>query len=174
MQLSEQELVRREAKEALEKLGINPYPSELFNVNVSIREILQNYEKRKIDYKSISLAGRIMSRRIMGSASFAEIQDTSGRMQIYVRRDDICPDEDKTLYNTVFKKLLDIGDIIGIEGYVFTTQTGEISVHVTRLKVLSKSLKPLPIVKETTGEDGSVVKHDAFEDPEMAVPSTLC
>ncbi|TRX53787.1 lysine--tRNA ligase [Fulvivirga sp. M361] len=167
MQLSEQEIVRRQAKEELEKLGINPYPSELFNVNVSIKEILQNYEKRKIDYKSVSLAGRIMSRRIMGSASFAEIQDTSGRMQIYLRRDDICPEEDKTLYNTVFKKLLDIGDIIGVEGYVFTTQTGETSIHVTKLKVLSKSLKPLPIVKETTDETGNVVRHDAFEDPEM-------
>lgn len=167
MQLSEQELVRRQAKEELEKLGINPYPSELFNVNVSIQEILENYEKRKIDYKNVSLAGRIMSRRIMGSASFAELQDSTGRMQIYIRRDDICDGEDKTLYNTVFKKLLDIGDLIGIEGHVFTTQTGEISIHVSKLRVLSKSLKPLPIVKETTDENGNVVKHDAFSDPEM-------
>ncbi len=167
MQLSEQEIVRRQAREELEKLGIDPYPPELFRVNVSIREIFENYEKRKIDYKNISLAGRIMSRRIMGSASFAEIQDATGRMQIYIRRDDICPGDDKTLYNTVFKKLLDIGDIIGIEGHVFTTQTGEISVHVSGLRVLSKSLKPLPIVKETKDETGKVVKHDAFGDPEM-------
>ncbi len=167
MQLSEQELVRREAKAKLEELGINPYPSEPFDVNVSTKEILENYERRKIDYKNISIAGRIMSRRIMGSASFAEIQDSTGRIQIYIRRDDICPEEDKTLYNTVFKKLLDIGDFIGIKGYVFTTQTGETSIHVTSLKVLSKSLKPLPIVKETEDESGNIVKHDAFSDPEM-------
>ncbi|MTI39143.1 lysine--tRNA ligase [Fulvivirga lutimaris] len=167
MQLSEQEIVRRDAKAKLEELGINPYPSEPFEVNVSAKEILENYERRKIDYKNISIAGRIMSRRIMGSASFAEIQDSTGRIQIYLRRDDICPDEDKTLYNTVFKKLLDIGDIIGIKGYVFTTQTGETSIHVTSLKVLTKSLKPLPVVKETEDESGNVVKHDAFSDPEM-------
>lgn len=167
MQLSEQELVRRDAKNKLEELGINPYPSEPFDVNVSTKEILENYERRKIDYKNISIAGRIMSRRIMGSASFAELQDSTGRIQIYIRRDDICPNEDKTLYNTVFKKLLDIGDIIGIKGYVFTTQTGETSIHVTNLKVLSKSLKPLPVVKETEDESGNVVKHDAFSDPEM-------
>ncbi|MEM9855813.1 MAG: lysine--tRNA ligase [Bacteroidota bacterium] len=167
MHLSEQEIVRRQAKQELEKLGIDPYPSELWNVNVSIRGILQNYEKRKIDYKNVSLAGRIMSRRIMGSASFAELQDATGRMQIYVRRDDICDGDDKTLYNTVFKRLLDIGDLIGIEGHVFTTQTGEISVHVSKLKVLSKSLKPLPVVKETTDEAGNTVRHDAFSDPEM-------
>ncbi|QSE97746.1 lysine--tRNA ligase [Fulvivirga lutea] len=167
MQLSEQEKVRREAKEKLEELGINPYPSEPYEVNVSAKEILENYERRKIDYKNISIAGRIMSRRIMGSASFAEIQDSTDRIQIYIRRDDICPDEDKTLYNTVFKKLLDIGDIIGIKGYVFTTQTGEISIHVTSLKVLSKSLRPLPIVKETEDEHGNIVKHDAFADPEL-------
>lgn len=167
MSLSEQELVRREAKTKLEELGVNPYPSELFEVNVSAKEITDNYERRKIDYKHISIAGRIMSRRIMGSASFAEIQDSTGKIQIYVRRDDICPEDDKTLYNTVFKKLLDIGDFIGIKGHVFTTQTGEISIHVTSLKVLSKSLKPLPIVKETVDESGNTVKHDAFSDPEQ-------
>ncbi|MBL6446466.1 lysine--tRNA ligase [Fulvivirga sp. 29W222] len=167
MQLSEQEIVRREARKKLEELGIDPYPSELYNVNVSAKEIHENYEKQKIDYKNISIAGRLMSRRIMGSAAFAEIQDSTGRIQIYLRRDDICPEEDKTLYNTVFKKLLDIGDIIGVKGYVFTTQTGEISIHVTELKVLSKSLKPLPVVKETKDEDGNVVKHDAFSDPEL-------
>ena len=165
--LSEQEQIRRQAREELEKLGIDPYPAEEFHVNVSAKEIHQNYEKRKIDYKNISIAGRIMSRRIMGSASFAEIQDSTGRIQIYVRRDDICPEDDKTLYNTVFKKLLDIGDIIGVTGYVFTTQTGEISIHVTSMKVLTKSLRPLPIVKETKDEAGGVQRHDAFKDPEQ-------
>lgn len=167
MQLSEQEVIRRQSKEELEKLGINPYPAELFEVNASSADILQNYDRNKLDYKNISLAGRIMSRRIMGNASFAELQDEKGRIQIYVRRDDICPGEDKSLYNTVFKKLLDIGDIIGIKGYVFTTQTGEISVHVTSLTVLSKSLRPLPIVKETEDEKGNIVKHDAFTDSEQ-------
>jgi lysyl-tRNA synthetase, class II len=167
MQLSEQELRRREEKAELEKLGINPYPPELFDVNVTTRDILENYEKQKTDYKSISIAGRLMSRRIMGSASFAELQDEYGKIQIYLRRDDICPGDDKTLYNTVFKKLLDIGDIIGVKGYVFTTQTGEISVYVNDLKVLTKSLRPLPIVKETTDEQGNVIAHDAFTDPEL-------
>jgi lysyl-tRNA synthetase class 2 len=167
MQLSEQEIIRRQAKEELEKLGINPYPAELFEVNVSAGEILENYTRHKSDYRSISIAGRIMSRRIMGSASFAELQDETGRIQIYVRRDDICPGEDKTLYNTVFKKLVDIGDIVGVKGYCFTTQTGEISIHVTELTILSKSLRPLPVVKETTDEQGVVHKHDAFSDPEQ-------
>ncbi len=167
MQLSEQEIIRRKSKEELEKLGINPYPADLFEVNVSTKNILDNYERNKVDYKNISIAGRIMSRRIMGSAAFAELQDETGRIQIYLRRDDLCPTEDKTLYNIVFKKLLDIGDIIGITGYVFTTQTGEISIHVTSLKVLSKSLRPLPVVKETQDEQGKVVRHDAFSDPEQ-------
>lgn len=167
MQLSEQELRRREEKSELEKLGINPYPAESFEVNVNTLDILENYEKQKTDYKSVSIAGRLMSRRIMGNASFAELQDEYGRIQIYVRRDDICPNEDKTLYNTVFKKLLDIGDIIGVKGYVFTTQTGEISIYVNELNVLTKSLRPLPIVKETVDEQGNVVAHDAFTDPEL-------
>ncbi len=167
MQLSEQELRRREEKSELEKLGINPYPSELFEVNVNIKDILENYEKQKTDYKNISIAGRLMSRRIMGSASFAELQDESGKLQLYFRRDDICPGDDKTMYNTVFKKLLDIGDIIGVKGYVFTTQTGEISIYVNEFKVLAKSLKPLPIVKETTDAEGNIVAHDAFTDPEQ-------
>lgn len=167
MQLSEQEVNRRKSKEELEKLGIDPYPAELFEVNASAREILENYEKQKSDYRDISIAGRIMSRRIMGNASFVELQDETGRIQIYVRRDDICPGEDKALYNTVFKKLLDIGDIIGVKGYGFTTQTGEISIHVTSLKVLSKSLRPLPIVKTTEDEQGNVTQHDAFSDPEQ-------
>ena len=167
MHLSEQEIIRRQERQALLDLGIDPYPAELFKVNVTAKDIHKNYLKRKTDYKNISIAGRMMSRRIMGSASFAELQDATGRIQIYLRRDDICPEEDKTLYNTVFKKLLDIGDIIGIEGYVFTTQTNEISIHVTQLKVLSKSLRPLPVVKESVDDDGQKQVHDAFTDPEQ-------
>ena len=151
----------------LSALGIDPYPSETFVVNVTTADIHLNYEKRKTDYKNVAIAGRIMSRRIMGSASFAEIQDASGRIQLYFRRDDLCPDEDKTLYNTVFKKLLDIGDIIGVHGFVFTTQTGEISIHVTGFKLLSKSLRPLPIVKSAEDESGDKKVWDAFEDPEQ-------
>jgi lysyl-tRNA synthetase, class II len=167
MALSEQESIRRKKKEELEKLGIQPYPAELFEVNTSAHDILLNYERQKSDYRQISIAGRIMSTRIMGSAAFAELQDATGRIQIYIRRDDICPGEDKTMYNTVFKKLLDIGDIIGVKGYGFTTQTGEISIHVTALTVLSKALRPLPIVKETVDEQGKVTRHDAFTDPEQ-------
>ena len=137
MILSEQELLRRQKREDLIKLGIDPYPAEMFNVNVTAEDIHKNYENNKLDYKVISIAGRLMSFRIMGSASFAELQDSTGRIQVYFRRDDLCPDEDKTLYNTVFKKLLDIGDIIGVKGYVFTTQTGEISIHVTEFKIFS-------------------------------------
>ncbi|NBP70485.1 MAG: lysine--tRNA ligase, partial [Cytophagia bacterium] len=167
MQLSEQEIIRRQSLAELIKLGIDPYPAELFEVNASAQEILENYERHKSDYRQISIAGRIMSRRVMGNASFAELQDETGRIQVYFRRDDLCPGEDKTLYNTVFKKLTDIGDIIGVKGYGFTTQTGEISIHVTEFKILSKSLKPLPIVKETVDEQGVVHKHDAFTDPEQ-------
>lgn len=167
MVLSEQEVIRRQSKEELEKLGINPYPAELFEVNATAKDILENFEADKSRYQQLSIAGRIMSRRIMGSAAFAELQDESGRIQIYLRRDDLCPGEDKTLYNTVFKKLLDIGDIIGVKGFGFITQTGEISIHVTGLMVLSKSLRPLPIVKETVDEQGKVVRHDAFTDPEQ-------
>ena len=153
--------------EELQKLGINPYPADLFPINVSAAEILENYPKQKIEYKDVSIAGRIMSRRIMGNASFAELQDETGRIQLYFRRDDLCPTEDKTLYNIVFKKLLDIGDIIGVKGFVFTTQTGETSIHVTALTVLAKALRPLPIVKETTDEQGNIHQHDAFTDPEQ-------
>ncbi len=167
MMLSEQELHRREERLELMKMGINPYPSETFNVNTNTKDILQNYEKRKTDYKSVSLSGRLMSKRIQGKASFAEIQDDRGRIQLYINRDEICPGEDKTLYNTVFKKLLDIGDIIGVQGHVFTTQMGEITVQVTKLHLLSKSLKPLPVVKQTKDEAGNVTQHDAFSDPEM-------
>lgn len=161
--LSEPEIQRRQKREELMKLGIDPYPAELYEVNVTARDILQNYERRKIDYKNVSIAGRLMSFRIMGNASFAELQDATGRIQLYFRRDDLCPTEDKTLYNTVFKKLLDIGDIIGAKGFVFTTQTGEITIHVTEFKLLTKSLKPLPIVK--TDEQGNV--YDAVTDVEF-------
>jgi lysyl-tRNA synthetase class 2 len=167
MQLSEQEIIRRQKMDDLRKLGIDPYPAELFEVNASAKEILENYERQKSDYRQISIAGRIMSTRIMGSAAFAELQDETGRIQIYIRRDDICPGEDKTLYNTVFKKLLDIGDIIGVKGYGFTTQTGEISIHVTAFTVLTKALRPLPVVKETSDEQGNVQRHDAFTDSEQ-------
>jgi lysyl-tRNA synthetase class 2 len=165
MALSEQELLRRKSLDELNKLGINPYPADLFEVNVTTKHILENYPAK--EFKDVSIAGRLMNRRIMGNASFAELQDEAGRIQIYLRRDDLCPDEDKTFYNTVFKKLLDIGDIVGVKGFVFTTQTGEVSIHATEFKLLSKSLKPLPIVKETTDEQGNVTLHDAFTDPEQ-------
>jgi lysyl-tRNA synthetase, class II len=167
MSLSEQELRRREEKTELEKLGIDPYPAELFDVNLFASDIKKDFDKLQGEDKIYTLAGRLMSRRIMGSASFAEIQDTTGRIQLYIKRDDICSGKDKALYNTVFKKLLDIGDIVGVKGYVFKTQTGEISVHVKELVILCKSLKPLPIVKETTDEAGNVKTYDAFADPEM-------
>ena len=160
-ELSEQQQIRRNSLEEIRKLGINPYPPELYEISHSAAEITGGFEDNAEAYKEVSIAGRIMSRRIMGSASFAEIQDSSGRIQIYLRRDDLCPGEDKTLYNTVFKKLLDIGDIIGIRGKAFKTQVGEISVHVNELVLLSKSIRPLPIVKEA---DGKV--YDAVTDPE--------
>lgn len=162
-QLSEQEEVRRSSMQKLREMGIEPYPQEGFDVNVTTKDIHDNYEARKLDYKNISIAGRIMSRRIMGKASFIELQDAVGKIQCYVNRDEICPGEDKSLYNDVFKKLLDIGDFVGIKGYVFTTQVGEISIHVSEIKVLSKSLKPLPLPK--TDAEGKV--HDAFTDPEL-------
>jgi lysyl-tRNA synthetase class 2 len=161
--LSEQELERRKDREELYSLGINPYPAESFVINATAEDIHKNYENSKTDYKDISIAGRLMSRRIMGSASFAEIQDSTGRLQIYVRRDDISSDENPEFYNTVFKKLLGIGDFIGVTGYIFTTQTGEISLHVTKLTVLSKAVKPLPIVKRD--EEGTI--YDGFTDPEQ-------
>jgi len=160
--LSEQEVLRRQALEQLEKLGINPYPAEAFEVNVNAYDIHKNYERDKLNYKHISIAGRMMSRRVMGSASFFELQDATGRIQVYLNRDELCPTDDKTLYNTVFKKLLDMGDFVGVKGHVFTTQTGTISIHATSLTILSKSLKPLPIVKEA---DGKV--FDAVTDPEF-------
>ena len=162
-ELSEQEIIRRNSLQEIINLGINPYPAEAFEVNTHASDIYENYERDKLSYKNISIAGRIMSRRIMGNASFAELQDNTGRIQIYIKRDEICPDEDKTLYNIVFKKLLDIGDIIGVKGYVFTTQTGETTIHVSSLTLLTKSLRPLPVVK--TDEQGNT--FDAFKDPEQ-------
>ncbi len=167
MQLSEQEIQRRKSREELMQMGIDPYPAASFDVNINAAHIKRNFESRPGDYSNISLAGRLMSRRIMGSASFAEIQDSTGRIQIYIRRDDICKEDDKSLYNEVFKKKLDIGDIIGIRGYAFKTEVGEISVHVTDLKLLTKSLKPLPVVKEVTDEEGNKKVYDAFTDPEQ-------
>lgn len=159
MQLTEQEIIRREKLAQLRDLGIEPYPAAEFEVTSTSEEILKNYEEGK----KVKIAGRLMSVRIMGKASFAEIQDSKGRIQIYVSRDDISTDEEGTEYNTIFKKLLDIGDFIGIEGYQFKTKVGEISVHVTKLTLLTKTLNPLPIVK--TDDEGNV--HDAFVDPEL-------
>lgn len=167
MQLSEQEILRRKSREELIGLGVDPYPAESFDVNITTAHIKRNFESRPNDYTNIALAGRLMTRRIMGSASFAEIQDSKGRIQIYIRRDDICKGEDKSLYNDIFKKKMDIGDIIGINGYVFKTEVGEISIHVTSLKLLSKSLRPLPVVKEVTDDDGNKKVYDAFTDPEQ-------
>ncbi len=162
MELSEQEIVRRNSLAELQSLGINPYPADLYEVNATSQEIHENYPKDHTLYQEVSIAGRIMSRRIMGAASFIELQDSVGRIQLYVKRDDICPGEDKTLYNTVAKRLTDIGDFIGVKGFVFITQMGEISIHVKEFKILSKSLRPLPIVKYKDG-----VAYDAFEDPEQ-------
>ena len=162
-QLSEQELVRRQNLQAIRDLGIDPYPSDTFNVNVTAKEVKDNFVEGSEKFQEVSLAGRLLSRRIMGKASFAELQDSSGRIQLYVNRDEICPEEDKTMYNSVFKKLLDLGDFIGVKGYAFVTKVGEISIHVTELKVLSKSLKPLPVVKKDA--DGNV--YDGFTDPEQ-------
>lgn len=162
-QLSEQEIQRREDLKAIKALGIDPFPAALYPVNSLAKEIKKNYKGEEGSFTDVCLAGRLMSRRIIGKASFAELRDSSGKIQIYVNRDEICPGEDKTLYNQVFKKLLGIGDFIGIKGFVFTTKVGEISVHVTELTLLSKSIKPLPTVK--IDADGKV--HDAFKDPEQ-------
>ncbi len=161
-QLSEQEIIRRESLQILRSLGINPYPAEGFEVSITAKKITEGFEKNPEAFQNVRIAGRIMSRRIMGAASFAEIQDHTGRIQLYVKRDDICPDEDKTLYNEVFKKHLDIGDFVGVTGFVFITKMGEISIHINSLKILSKALRPLPIVKEKDG-----VVYDAFTDPEQ-------
>ncbi|MFT7351445.1 MAG: lysyl-tRNA synthetase class 2, partial [Flavobacterium sp.] len=159
MQLSEQELIRREKLTSLRNLGINPYPANLFPVNSISKQVKENFEEGK----KVILAGRIMSTRIQGKASFAELQDSEGRIQIYINRDEICPGEDKTLYNEVFKKLIDLGDFIGIEGELFTTMVGEKTIKVTNLTLLSKTLRPLPLPKTDT--EGNI--HDAFIDPEL-------
>ena len=163
IEYSEQEVLRRESLVKLRELGIEPYPAALFPVNETAQSIKDQYDPEKENLQDVCIAGRIMSRRIMGAASFMELQDETGRMQVYVKRDEICPGEDKTMYNTVFKKLLDIGDIVGIKGFAFITQTGQLSVHAKELTLLSKSLKVLPIVK--TDADGTV--HDGFSDPEL-------
>ncbi len=162
IELSEQEIIRRNSLKEIQNLGINPFPAAEYKINTYSTEILENYDPEKENFQDVCIAGRIMSRRIMGKASFVELQDSKGRIQVYLNRDNICPGEDKTLYNTVFKKLLDIGDFIGVKGYVFKTKVGETSVHVSEMTVLSKSVRPLPIVKE---KDGKV--YDAFSDPEM-------
>ena len=162
IELSEQEQLRRQSLAALRELGIDPYPAARFDVTATAREILDGYDEAKGNFADVRIAGRIMSRRIMGSVSFFELQDHTGRIQVYIRRDDICPEGDPTLYNTVFKKLLDIGDFVGIEGFAFVTKTGETSVHCRRLTVISKSLRPLPVVKEKDGQT-----FDAFTDPEV-------
>lgn len=162
MSFTDQEIQRRESLQELRNLGIEPYPSQLFEINTSSTFIKENFESKPEEFKEVRIAGRIMGKRIMGNASFAELQDSAGRIQIYVARDEICLSEDKTLYNTVFKKIIDIGDFVGIKGYVFITKMGEISIHVSEFSVLSKSLKPLPVVKEKDG-----VLYDAFTDPEQ-------
>ena len=166
--LSEQELVRRENLQKIKDLGIDPYPPAKFPVSHLAKEIKDRYEEGMEGFEAVCLAGRLMMKRIMGKASFAELQDSSGRIQLYISRDDICPDEDKTMYNTVFKKLMDIGDYIGIKGFIFKTKVGETSVHVTELVMLSKSLKPLPIVKtKVDPETGETKTYDAFTDPDL-------
>ena len=164
---SEQEIIRREKKRELEKLGVLPYPSNAFCPNTTAKHIVENFsEVNSLSYKNVAVVGRLLSMRIMGAASFIEIEDQDHKIQIYVARDSIAKSEDKSLYNTIFKKLLDIGDIIGIEGYVFTTNVGVTSIHAENLVLLSKSLKPLPIVKEVTDAEGNKKTFDAFSDVE--------
>ena len=170
LELSEQEIQRRNSLEELRQMGINPYPANEYIVTAYSDEIKQSFESEETitpegkspQRREVSIAGRLMSKRVMGKASFAELMDSKGRIQVYVTRDDICPSEDKSLYNSLFKKLLDLGDFVGVKGFVFRTQTGEISVHAQELTLLSKSLKPLPVVKEKDG-----VIYDAFNDPEL-------
>ena len=162
LELSEQEIVRRNNLNELRALGIDPYPADEYPTDAFSTDIKAEYDDAAEEKRQVCIAGRIMSRRIMGKASFLELQDSKGRIQVYVTRDDICPGENKDLYNTVFKKLLDLGDFVGIKGFVFKTQTGEISVHTQELTVLAKSLKPLPIVKMKDGE-----VYDSFDDPEL-------
>ena len=160
LELSEQEIVRRQSLQELRDMGIDPYPAAEYPTNAFSDEIKANFAEG--EERTVCIAGRMMSRRVMGKASFVELQDSKGRIQVYITRDDICPDENKDLYNKVFERLMDIGDFIGITGFVFKTQTGEISVHAKSLTLLSKSLKPLPIVKYKDG-----VAYDKFDDPEL-------
>lgn len=162
LELSEQEIQRRNSLDELRQLGIDPYPVAEYKVTAHSDDIKANFSDESDEKREVCIAGRLMGRRVMGKASFAELMDSKGRIQVYITRDDICPGEDKTLYNSVFKKLLDLGDFIGVKGFVFRTQTGEISVHAQELVVLSKSLRPLPVVKEKDG-----VTYDAFNDPEL-------
>ncbi len=161
-ELKEQEIIRRESLKKLRNAGIDPYPAAEYTVNATSRDIREKFDDSETEQRNVSIAGRIMGRRIMGTASFVELQDSEGRIQLYLSRDEICPGEDKTLYNDVFKKFLDRGDIIGVEGFVFKTKMGEITVHVKKFTVLSKSLRPLPSVKEKDGKT-----YDAFTDPEQ-------
>ena len=161
LELSEQEIGRRQSLEELRAMGIDPYPAAEYPTNAFSTDIKADFNDDE-PRREVCIAGRMMSRRVMGKAAFAELQDSKGRIQVYITRDDICPGEDKDLYNKVFKKLLDIGDFIGVKGFVFRTQTGEISVHAQSLTLLSKSLKPLPIVKYKDG-----VAYDKFDDPEL-------
>ena len=184
MVLSEQELLRRNKREELMRMGIDPYPAELFDLTHSTQQLRDTFANKSANtqggyeshldfstdatYGQVRMAGRLMGFRIMGNASFAEVQDSTGRLQLYFRRDDLCLGDDKTMYNTVFKKLLDIGDIIGVEGHIFTTMTGELSLHVKQFKLLTKSLRPLPVVKEVVNEQtGEKEIYDAFTDPEL-------
>ena len=163
MELSDQEQFRRESLKELREIGIDPYPAAMYPTNAFATEIKENFKDDEAEPRQVCVAGRMMSRRIMGKASFIELMDSTGRIQVYITRDDICPDEeDKEMYNRVFKKLLDIGDFIGIEGFVFRTQMGEITIHAKKLTVLSKSLRPLPIVKYKDG-----VAYDKFDDPDL-------
>ena len=161
-ELSEQEQLRRKSLEEIKKLGINPYPAAKYEVSAYSLDIKENYNDTKKNFQNITIAGRIMTRRIMGKASFIELQDSKGKIQVYINRDEICPEEDKTLYNTVFKKLLDLGDVIGIKGDAFITKTGEITVKAKEFTILTKSVRPLPVVKEKDGKT-----YDAFSDSEQ-------
>ena len=161
LELSEQEIIRRNSLNEMRAMGIDPYPAAEYVTNAFSTDIKAEFKDDE-EPRQVSVAGRIMSRRVMGKASFVELQDSKGRIQVYITRDDICPDENKDLYNVVFKRLLDLGDFIGIEGFVFRTQTGEVSIHAKKLTVLSKSIRPLPIVKYKDG-----VAYDKFEDPEL-------
>ena len=161
-ELNEQEIQRRQNMQAMKEMGINPYPAAEYPTNAFSTDIVAEFSDEATELRQVCIAGRMMSRRIMGKASFIELKDSKGRVQVYVTRDDICPEENKDMYNVVFKKLLDLGDFIGVKGFVFRTQTGQISVHAQELTVLSKSLRPLPIVKYKDG-----VAYDAFEDPEL-------